>query len=49
MTTVCQIASSDTDNLWRYELPDGRGIRKAVAFLFPFIANKKIVAAQDQT
>ena len=41
MTTVCQIASSDTDNLWRYELPDGRGIRKAVAFLFPFIANKK--------
>ena len=41
MTTVCQIASRDADNLWRYELPDGRGIRKAVAFLFPFIANKK--------
>lgn len=41
MTTVCQIASSDTDNLWAYELPDGRGIRKAVAFLFPFIANKQ--------
>jgi hypothetical protein len=41
MTTVCQITSGDTDNLWAYELPDGRGIRKAVAFLFPFIANKK--------
>jgi len=41
MTTVCQIASSDADDLWRYELPDGRGISKAVAFLFPFIANKK--------
>jgi len=41
MTTVCQIASSAGDNLWRYELPDGRGVRKAVAFLFPFIANKK--------
>ena len=27
MTTVCQIAlDADTDNLWRYELPDGRGI-----------------------
>jgi hypothetical protein len=41
MTTVCQIASSDADNLWRYELPDGRGISRAVAFLFPFIANKQ--------
>jgi hypothetical protein len=41
MTTVCQILSMPADDLWRYELPDGRGIRKAVAFLFPFIANKK--------
>jgi len=41
MTTVCQILSTPSDNLWRYELPDGRGIRKAVAFLFPFIADKK--------
>ena len=41
MTTVCQIASTAADNLWTYELPDGRGIRKAVAFLFPFIADKK--------
>jgi len=41
MTTVCQIASDRANDLWRYELPDGRGIRKAVAFLFPFIENKK--------
>ena len=41
MTTVCQILSTRSDNLWRYQLPDGRGIAKAVAFLFPFIANKK--------
>jgi hypothetical protein len=41
MTTVCHIVSTPADNLWTYELPDGRGIRKAVAFLFPFIANKK--------
>src|SRR5688572_8880220 len=40
MATVCQILSTPADNLWRYELPDGRGIRKAVAFLFPFIVNK---------
>ena len=41
MTTVCQIVSTPADNLWTYELPDGRGIRKAVAFLFPYIENKK--------
>jgi hypothetical protein len=41
MATVCQIVSEPADNLWTFELPDGRGIRKAVAFLFPFIANKK--------
>jgi hypothetical protein len=41
MTTVCQILSTKADDLWRYELPDGRGIRKAIAFLFPFIADKK--------
>jgi hypothetical protein len=41
MTTVCQILSTRTDDLWRYELPDGRSIRTAVTFLFPFIADKK--------
>jgi len=41
MTTVCQILSTAADNLWRFESPDGRGVRKAVAFLAPFIANKK--------
>jgi Alginate lyase len=41
MTTVCQILSTKTDDLWIYELPDGRSIRKAVTFLFPFIADKK--------
>lgn len=41
MTAICHILSDGTNDLWRYELPDGRGIRKAVAFLFPFIANKK--------
>jgi hypothetical protein len=41
MAMVCQILTTPEDNLWRYELPDGRGMRKAVAFLFPFIADKK--------
>ena len=41
MTAVCQILSDRPNDLWRYELPDGRGIAKAVAFMFPFIENKK--------
>ena len=41
MTAVCQILSDRANDLWRYELADGRGIRKAVAFLFPYIDNKQ--------
>jgi hypothetical protein len=41
LTTVCQILSTSADNLWMFELPDGRSVRKAVTFLFPFIADKK--------
>jgi hypothetical protein len=41
MATVCQSLSTPEDNLWTYELPDGRGIRKVVEYMFPFIANKK--------
>ena len=29
------------DNLWTFELPDGRGMRKALAFMVPFIRDKK--------
>ena len=41
MSTVCQILSTREDNLFSYALPDGRGFAKAMAFMFPFIANKK--------
>jgi hypothetical protein len=41
MATVCQILTTPEDSLWRYELPDGRGMRKAMAFMFPFIADKE--------
>ena len=40
MTLLCQVLSTEADNLWTFELPDGRGIRKAVAYLFPFLADK---------
>jgi hypothetical protein len=40
MTTLCQVLSTSEDDLWKFELPDGRGIRKAAAYLYPFLANK---------
>jgi hypothetical protein len=41
LTTTAQILSTPAESLWSFELPDGRGLRKAVAFLFPYIADKK--------
>jgi len=41
MSTVCQILSTLENNLFTYSLPDGRGFAKAMAFMFPFIADKK--------
>ena len=40
MTTLCHVLSTPEDNLWNFELPDGRGIRKALAYLYPFLADK---------
>ncbi len=41
MSTACQTLSSAAGNLWQFELPDGRGMKKAAAFMFPYIADKK--------
>ncbi len=39
-STIAQILSTKNDNLWTFELSDGRGMRKAVAFMAPFIRDK---------
>jgi hypothetical protein len=41
MSTVCQILSTPQDNLWTYSLPDGRGMEKAVSYMYPYIRDKK--------
>jgi hypothetical protein len=41
LATVCQILSKPSDNLWTFQLADGRGMRKAMEFMFPHIMNKK--------
>lgn len=41
MSGVCQILSTPEDNLWKFQLPDGRCMGKGVAFMYPYIADKK--------
>lgn len=40
MATLCQVLSTPEDDLWAFALPDGRGIRKAAAYLYPFLKDK---------
>ncbi|MEK7952469.1 alginate lyase family protein [Luteolibacter soli] len=40
MATLCQVLSTSEDSLWDFELADGRGIKRAVAFLHPYLADK---------
>ncbi len=41
MATICQILSTPQDDLWAFELPDGRGMRRAMAYMVPYIRDKK--------
>jgi hypothetical protein len=41
MTTAAWLLSTRADDLWRFELSDGRGLRRAVAFMAPFIRDRK--------
>ncbi len=38
--TICQLLSTKENNLWKFETNDGKGIKKGVAFLYPFLADK---------
>jgi hypothetical protein len=40
MGILCQTLSTSSDNLFRFALPDGRGMAKVMAFHIPFIADK---------
>ena len=40
MAAVCQILSTPEDNLWRFQLADGRGVRLAMTHMFPFMKDK---------
>jgi len=40
MTAICQIASTPAKSLWTFETVDGRSIRKAIEYMYPFISAK---------
>ena len=40
MATLCQSLESDGPSLYSFVLPDGRGICKAAAFLYPYLQDK---------
>lgn len=42
MTTLCQILSDSKDDLWNFRLEDGRTMKKAIEFLYPYIENKSL-------
>ncbi len=40
MSTICQTLSTERDNLWTFTTPDGRGMRRLLSFMVPFIKDK---------
>ncbi|MFH1526705.1 MAG: alginate lyase family protein [Bacteroidota bacterium] len=40
MGMVCLTLSTEDENLWEYETADGKSFKKAVEFMYPFIADK---------
>ena len=40
MTTICQVLSEPSDNLFDYTTPDHKNIGLGIAYLHPFISNK---------
>jgi hypothetical protein len=41
LATVCQILSGGGENLWAFNTPDGRGVKKAIEYMYPFIRDRK--------
>ena len=41
MAILAQTLTTKEDDLWKWQLPDGRGMARAVAWMFPFIEDKK--------
>ena len=40
-STIAQILSTPTDNLWTFQTDDGRGLATAMKYMVPYIRDKK--------
>ncbi len=40
MAMICQLLSTEKDNLWNYKTADGKSIEKGIEYLYPFIIDK---------
>jgi len=41
MATICELLSTEADNLWTFSTTDGRSISQAMAYMYPYIKDKK--------
>jgi hypothetical protein len=41
MAILAETLTTPGDNLWKWQLPDGRGMARAVAYMYPFMLDKK--------
>jgi hypothetical protein len=41
MAVICKLLSTTQDNLWTFTLPDGRNMSRGIAYMLPFIVDKK--------
>jgi len=42
LSMTCEVISTPMERLWDYNLPDGRGMRSAIAFLYPAMENRAV-------
>ncbi len=40
MAMICEITSTKDDNLWYYRTDNGKGMKKGIEFLFPYLKDK---------
>lgn len=41
MVMICQILTDKEDDLWRFQLNDGRSIRKGIEYMYPYVEDKQ--------
>jgi hypothetical protein len=41
MAILAQTLTTPTDDLWKWQLPDGRGMAKAMSYMYPYLLDKK--------